>query len=161
MPLLYEPFQSNLKNKNEKKLFYPRVVRAGNISIVQLAREVAAYSSLTTGDVKNTIDNLVTVMSQHLQSSESVTLDGLGSFRMVMKSNGKGVETADEVSAAQALITIRFQPSFTRNADRSMATRAMVTGVKCMRYDKLTGSSTGEKPQEKPGGGDEAPDPEL
>jgi predicted histone-like DNA-binding protein len=63
------------------------------------AKEIAAYSSLSTGDVKNTLDNLVTVAAQHLQASESVTLDGFGTFRMVMKSNGKGVELPEKVSA--------------------------------------------------------------
>ena len=88
MPILYGPFQSILKNKDGKKLFYPRVLRAGNVSTSQISKEIAAYSSLSPGDVKNTLDNLVTVVAQHLQASESVTLDGFGTFRMVMKSGG-------------------------------------------------------------------------
>lgn len=136
MPVLYQPFQSTLKVKSGKKLFYPRVVRTGSVSTSQIAKEIAAYSSLSPGDVKNTVDNLVTVMTQHLQSSESVVLDGFGAFRMVMRSGGKGVETADEVSAAQASLTVCFQPCITRNPDRSMATRSLVTGVKCLRFDR-------------------------
>jgi len=98
MPVLYKPFQSNLEDKKSgKKLFYPHVVRTGNINSAQLSKEIAAYSSLSPGDVKNTLDNLVTVMAQHLQSSESVSVDGLGTFRMVMSARGRGVETADEV----------------------------------------------------------------
>ena len=87
MPVLYKPFQSVLEDKNKKKLFHPRVIYTANVSTAQLAKEIAAYSSLSTGDVKNTLDNLVTVSAQHLQASESVTLDGFGTFRMVMKSN--------------------------------------------------------------------------
>ena len=82
-------------------MFHPRVIYTANISTSQIAKEIAAYSSLSPGDVKNTLDNLVTVMGQHLQASESVSLDGFGTFRMVMKSNGKGVETSEEVSASQ------------------------------------------------------------
>ena len=132
MPVLYKPFQSNLEDKKSgKKLFYPHVVRTGNINSAQLSKEIAAYSSLSPGDVKNTLDNLVTVMAQHLQSSESVSVDGLGTFRMVMSARGRGVETADEVSAAQATLTVRFQPTTTKNLDRTTATRSMVTGAKC------------------------------
>ena len=121
MPVLYKPFQSNLEDKKSgKKLFYPHVVRTGNINSAQLSKEIAAYSSLSPGDVKNTLDNLVTVMAQHLQSSESVSVDGLGTFRMVMSARGRGVETADEVSAAQATLTVRFQPTTTKNLDRLM-----------------------------------------
>lgn len=164
MPVLYEPFQSVLEDKNGKKLFHPRVVRTGYVGTSQIAKEIAAYSSLSAGDVKNTLDNLVTVMSQHLQSSENVTLEGLGTFRMVMLSKGQGVETVDDVSAAQATLTVRFKPAFTRNADRTLSTRSMVTGVKCIRFDRAATTAPGGNGNEQPGGGGdsgEAPDPEL
>lgn len=170
MPVLYKPFQSTLEDKKSgKKLFYPRVVRSGNVDSAQLSKEIAAYSSLSPGDVKNTLDNLVTVMAQHLQSSESVSVDGLGTFRMVMVARGKGVETWDEVSAAQATLTVRFQPSTTKNLDRTTATRSMVTGSRCVRYDKLAfiagnegGGNDGGDNRPDGGGNDgngEAPDP--
>ena len=105
------------------------MIYTANVSTAQLAKEIAAYSSLSTGDVKNTLDNLVTVSAQHLQASESVTLDGFGTFRMVMKSNGKGVEVPEKVSAAQASLTVRFLPNYTKNPDRTTATRSLVTGA--------------------------------
>lgn len=58
MSVLYKPFQSILEDKNKKKLFHPRVIYTANVSTTQLAKEIAAYSSLSTGDVKNTLDNL-------------------------------------------------------------------------------------------------------
>jgi predicted histone-like DNA-binding protein len=162
MPLLYQPFRSVLENKDGKKLFHPRVVRTGYVSTDQIAKEIAMYSSLMAGDVKNTLDNLILVMSQHLQASESVTLDGLGTFRMVMVSNGHGVDTPDEVTAAQASVTVRFKPSSTRNADRTLATRSMVTGVKCVRFDKkdqLPGEGGSTVPPEEEE--DQTPDPNV
>ena len=119
----------------------------------QLAKEIAAYSSLSTGDVKNTLDNLVTVSAQHLQASESVTLDGFGTFRMVMKSNGKGVEVPEKVSAAQASLTVRFLPNYTKNPDRTTATRSLVTGAKCVRFDLADTSASGGGDSGKPDGG--------
>ena len=172
MPVLYKPFQSNLEDKKSgKKLYYPHVVRTGNINSAQLSKEIAAYSSLSPGDVKNTLDNLVTVMAQHLQSSESVSVDGLGTFRMVMTARGRGVETADEVSAAQATLTVRFQPTTTKNLDRTTAPRSKVTGARCARYDQLVATpgdgGSVDNPNDKPGGGGddgddgEAPDPTV
>jgi len=160
MPVLYKPFQSVLEDKNKKKLFHPRVIYTANVSTTQLAKEIAAYSSLSTGDVKNTLDNLVTVAAQHLQASESVTLDGFGTFRMVMKSNGKGVELPEKVSA-----TVRFLPNYTKNPDRTTATRSLVTGVKCVRFDLADTSASGGGNSGEPddgggsGGSGEAPDP--
>lgn len=43
-------------------MFHPRVIYTANISTSQIAKEIAAYSSLSPGDVKNTLDNLVTVI---------------------------------------------------------------------------------------------------
>lgn len=146
MAVIYKPFQSSFKNKAGLKLFYPRVVQTRNVSTEAIAREIAGYSSLSSGDVKNTIDNLVTVMSQHLQSSESVTLDGFGSFRITMKSGGKGVEKEKDVSASQAKMQIRFLPAYTRNPNRSIATRSLVTGVKCVRFDLVDQTGGGEVP---------------
>lgn len=70
MAVLYKTIQSTMKTKDGQKLFHPRTVHIATIGTPQLAREVAEYSSLSTGDVKNTIDNMVTVMTKHLQSSE-------------------------------------------------------------------------------------------
>ena len=102
---------------------------------------------------------------QHLQSSESVTLDGFGTFRLVMKSNGRGVETAEDVSAAQSSLTVRFLPCSTRHLDGTMATRSLVTGARCVRFDRADAPASGGGNSGKPDGGGsgddggETPDP--
>lgn len=49
MAVIYKPFQSTLETKENKRLFYPRVVLTGNVTTAQIAKEIAAYSSLTSG----------------------------------------------------------------------------------------------------------------
>ncbi len=164
MAVIYKPFQSTLETKENKRLFYPRVVLTGNVTTAQIAKEIAAYSSLTSGDVKNALDNLITVMGQHLQSSESVTLDGLGTFRLTMRSAGNGVETAEEVTASQATLTVHFSPATTKNLDRTTATRSMVTGARCVRVDQVSAPDAGEPLPPEEGGEEEddnqeSPDP--
>ena len=132
MALLFKPFQSVLENKEGARLFYPRTVVIGNVDTDTLAQEIAEYSSLTKGDVKNTIDNLITVMTRHLQASESVTLDGLGTFRLTMRSPGKGAASAQEVTASQASIHVCFAPAARRNPDGTVSTRSLVSGVRCV-----------------------------
>lgn len=80
--------------------------------LYKTAQSILANKDLSKGDTKNVIGNLVRVLTTHLQSSESVTLDGFGTFRM----------------------TVRFLPCYTKNPDRTVATRSMVTGVKCIPY---------------------------
>lgn len=154
MTVLYESFQSSLKNKEQQRLYHPRVVLVGNVSTDQIAHEIAAYSSLSSGDVKNTIDNLVTVMTQHLQASQSVTLDGLGTFRITMHSSGKGVPTAEEVSAGQATLMVRFRPASRRNPDGTVATRSMLTGATCRRFDRVNDPGSPDEPTGPDTGGD-------
>jgi predicted histone-like DNA-binding protein len=135
MPVIYKAKQSFLANKEGKRLFHPVVNLTGNVSTTQLAKEIAAYSSLTPGDVKNTLDNLVVVVTQHLQSSESVTLDGLGTFRITLKSTGNGVETREEVSSTQAVPKVRFKPICSRQSDGS-TTRSLLDGIKFVNFEK-------------------------
>lgn len=132
MALMFKVTQSRLPNKEGQYPYNPQALYTGNVSTAQLAREVAAYSSLTAGDVMNTLENLVRVMTTHLQASEIVTLDGFGSFRLGFKSRGKGKLTAGEVTASQSAIRVLFRPASTRNNDGTVATRSLVSGVKCV-----------------------------
>ena len=142
MPIPYKARLSKIANKEGKKLYHPQVVTIGNVSLNDLSKEVAELSSLSTGDVKNTIDNLITVMTRHLQSGESVSLDGLGSFTLSLKSTGKGSETADEVSPSDARLKINFRPAMTRNSDHTVATRSLLTGCSFVRWGTVATSST-------------------
>ena len=72
MAIIYKVKQASKANKEGKKLYHPSTVHIGLVTTAQMAKEVAEYSSLTAGDVKNTIDNLITVMQKHLASSEVV-----------------------------------------------------------------------------------------
>ena len=159
MPVVYEPQQASKANQSGKKLFYPRVRLTGNVGTDQVAREIAELSSLTTGDVKNVIDNLVTVVARHLQASESVTLSGFGSFRYTLNKAGEGVEKAEDVNITQSKLMVRFTPASTRNTNGTVATRSLVTGARCVRFDQVTvvpgtgtetgpGGNTGEEGEE-------------
>lgn len=157
MPVLYKTIQAIKANKENKKLFHPRVVHVGTVDTAQLAREIAEYSSLSTGDVKNTIDNLVTVMTKHMQASEAVQVDGLGTFGLVLLSCGKGVETAAEVTASQSRMAVRFTPASSRNQDHTAATRTFITGARCVPYTPGTAGQGGSGSGGESGGGGEDP----
>ncbi len=145
MPVLYCVRQSSIANKEGKKLYHPQVKSTGTVTLDTMAEEVAELSSLSPGDVKNAADNLITVMTRHLQSGETVMIDGLGSFSYVMKSIGRGFETPEEVNANNCRLKVMFRPASTRNSDGTVATRSLVTGVSFKRVDTLVpgGSPTG------------------
>ena len=150
MPIPYKARKAILANKEGKKLYHPQVVIIGNCSLNDLAKEVAELSSLSTGDVKTTIDNLISVMTRHLQSGESVTLDGLGNFTLSFKSRGNGVENPDDVSPSDARLRINFRPATTRNSDRTVATRSLLTGSSFVRWGISSSSSSGSDSPTEP-----------
>ena len=151
MPLIYKPYQATLANKEGQKLYYPRLVKFG----------------LTAGDVHNVIRNLMSVMREQLLNSRTVRLEGLGTFTMIAKAGGKGVELESKVSSSQITsLRCQFTPEYTRAANGS-ATRALTTGVEFVHIKDVAGSFVADDVVDKDpddgdepgGGGGEAPDP--
>ena len=167
MPVLYKARQATIANKEGKKLYHPQVITTGVVTLDQLGKEVAELSSLSPGDVKNTIDNLISVMTRHMQSSEVVSLDGLGNFSLSMRSTGKGAETAEDVNAQNCRVKTNFRPSSTRNTDRTIATRSLITGASFVKLDDMvtisssSGSSSDSGNTEQGGGNTGGGDDEL
>ena len=170
MPLIYKPYQATLANKEGQKLYYPRLVKFGKaVNTKKMAELIAEKASLTAGDVHNVIRNLMSVMREQLLNSRTVRLEGLGTFTMIAKANGKGVELESKVSSAQITsLRCQFTPEYTREANGS-ATRALTSGVEFVHVKDVAGSfvaaddsgedpDDGKNPDDGNGGG-EAPDP--
>lgn len=138
MALIYKVKQASRATKEGKKLYHPSIVSLGVVTTAQLAKEIAEYSSLTAGDVKSTIDNLITVMRKHLVASEVVELDGIGTFRIRLRSQGNGAETPDEVFPQQSVPRLYFRTA----AKRSTALWALLENLRYRHIDQLQGSTT-------------------
>lgn len=154
MPLFYRPVQASVANKDGKKLWHLNLVRAGKtVNTQELAEAIAEKSSLTAGDVQNVVRNLMSVMREHLLNSRTVRLEGLGTFTMKARTQGKGVESADKVNPNQVtLLRCQFTPEYTRPAAIG-TTRVLLQGVQFMHADALKGM-TGEKDPSGDGSGE-------
>ena len=81
----------------------------------ELAEEIAEMSALSEGDVHSVIRNLMKCMRRHLLDSQSVQLEGFGTFTVKAQSAGKGVKTAEEVNHTQInYLKVQFTPSYHR-----------------------------------------------
>ena len=102
MPLFYKGIQSSKANKAGVKTWHPSLVKMKKrINTQTLAEEIAEKASLTPGDVQNVVRNLLSVMRRYLLDCYTVRLEGLGTFTMKVRSQGKGVETEDKVNPNQ------------------------------------------------------------
>jgi predicted histone-like DNA-binding protein len=89
--------------------FVPQLDRGVKVNTEQLAEMMVTSSTVSKGDMLNTIDSLITQMFYVLQLGHSVKLRGFGTF--YVKTKVKAVDTLEEVTADTVeRITIGFLP---------------------------------------------------
>lgn len=93
--------------------WYAKMVRLGNVSTEQLAREISHSSCITEADVTAVLYALSHVIRLHLLQSETVHLHGLGTLRVSIRSHM--VEKAEDVN--ESLI---YNYKIIFNSDKSL-----------------------------------------
>jgi predicted histone-like DNA-binding protein len=71
--------------------------KSGTIGIKEIAKEIEGRSALSLGDVQSVLSNLVEVLPVFLKLGQSVNLEGFGSFRISVSS--EGAATPEELNA--------------------------------------------------------------
>jgi predicted histone-like DNA-binding protein len=69
--------------------------KSGIIGLRDIAREINGRSSLSLGDVQSVLSNLMEVMPLFLKLGQSIKLEGFGTFRITVSS--EGVENPDDL----------------------------------------------------------------
>jgi predicted histone-like DNA-binding protein len=103
-----------IQRKNPQNLalskWYLTQETAGNVGLSEIAKEIEGRSALSLGDVQSVLSNLVEVLPLFLKLGQSVKLEGFGTFRISVSS--EGATTADELSAHHVGgVKIVFLPS--------------------------------------------------
>jgi predicted histone-like DNA-binding protein len=84
--------------------------KSGNVGIKDIAREIEGRSALSLGDVQSVLSNLVEILPVFLKLGQSVNLEGFGSFRISVSS--EGTETPEELNARHVRgVKLLFLPS--------------------------------------------------
>ena len=87
MTLKYRTIQKvNPRKLDEKKKFYAKAVKRGDIKFRQLAKEIAEISTVSTVDTIAVIESLVQLIPRHVAQGETVKLGDFGSFSISIKS---------------------------------------------------------------------------
>ena len=154
MPLLYYPRQSQLKTKESVKQWHLALKKVGRaVNLQQLGEMVAEKCSATPGDVHNVVRNLMSVMRLQLLNSRTVRLDGLGTFTVIARTRGKGVDAEKDVSPNQVTsLHFMFTPEYTRPAALG-TTRALWQGVEFEKWTGKDAADGGKDPDDGNGGG--------
>jgi predicted histone-like DNA-binding protein len=103
-----------IQKKNPQDLtqskWYLTQEKSGNVGIKDIAREIEGRSALSLGDVQSVLSNLVEVLPVFLKLGQSVNLEGFGSFRISVSS--EGAATPEELNARHIKgVKLLFLPS--------------------------------------------------
>ena len=106
-------FKKVFKQLNRK--WYPQSVLVGStVTTDQIAKRLAAESTVSPADVKAVLEALSGVMGDYMAQGRSVKLDGIGSFFFQSSATGNGKDKVEDVSANDINgVKVRFIPETT------------------------------------------------
>ena len=132
MAISYKLYQDK-RTKGGTQLFYARAIHNQTRDLDYLAKQIEHNTSMTKGDVKNVLSELVTQMKSSLQNSEKVVLNGFGRFYIGMVSAGADTEKDFKVSKHLKGYRVGFLPQGTN--DGSGVTRTFLEGLTCQKAE--------------------------
>lgn len=154
MALLYKIVRDNRKNSGN--LYYGRAVQLQMVDTNALAEIIQRNCTVKKSDVLAVINELIEVMTDKLQNSCTVKLDGFGTFKIGLKT--VGADKAENFSITRNVKGLRVNFISTGKKDQATnkVTRTFLGGATLMKYDptkvdKKPGETTpGEKKEEQP-----------
>jgi predicted histone-like DNA-binding protein len=101
--------RDNPQNRSQSK-WYLTQEKSGNVGIKDIAKEIEGRSALSLGDVQSVLSNLMEVLPVFLKLGQSVNLEGFGTFRISVTS--EGTATPEELNARHVKgVKLLFLPS--------------------------------------------------
>lgn len=108
MSVRYRKEQVKLGGQNKDKWF-GRAVSMGRVETSDLAEEISHSSTVTRADIMAVLIEMAVAMKKHLQNSMTVSLDGLGDFRVALRT--KVADSAKDFKASNIVgYKILFRP---------------------------------------------------
>lgn len=109
MSIIYRKRQNKIANSTAFNKWYGKAVILDTISTKDLAQEISHSTTVTYADVVAVLIEMQTALKSHLQNSQKVQLDGLGSFRVGIVSKSADTREKFTVNNIKSYRII-FQP---------------------------------------------------
>jgi len=133
MPILYCTKRDNRATSEHK--YYGHVVVLNTVDTKGLAKIMQANCTLKESDILACISELVDVMTTQLQNSNAVKLDGFGTFKPSISSEGAESSskfTADNIKAVRCL----FLPAGKKDVASGKINRTFLHGARFKKYSE-------------------------
>ena len=109
--------------------WYARPVYTGTIDLDGIAERIQRNSTAKKSDAKAVLTEMVEVITDALQASQRVHIDGFGTFKIGISS--KGASAVKDFSISENLKSVRvlFQPETTIDSGTHKRVREMLKGI--------------------------------
>ena len=136
-------FYRLIQNMNSKlaeayQKWYARPVVTGTVDLDYIAERIQRNSTAKKSDAKAVLTEMVEVITDCLQNSQRVKIDGFGCFKVGISS--KGSETEDKYSTGEHIRGLRiiFQPEVTTDAGTHKRIKKMLQGAQLSNIKSIT-----------------------
>ena len=100
MPVKYIVVPHKIPSKPDQPVtYYPRLKSTGEISLREIADDIAAMSTVSTADTMATIESLLQKIPHYLAEGKIVRLGELGSFHLSIQAEGS--DSPEKVNASK------------------------------------------------------------
>ena len=147
-------FYKKTKMKVNGKWYPKAVLVSSPATTEQVAKRLAAESTVSPADVRAVLTALGGVMGAFMDQGSSVKMDGVGSFYFTAVTNKNGVATEKEVSANQISgVRVRFIPETRyRGAGKGRVSTRGLSDVD-IEWNEWKGKEKEADPKKPEGGG--------
>ena len=130
MSVRYKLYQDNRAESTTRGKWYARAVyNQKPKTLNQLALKIQENVSVKKADVKAVLDEMVGVLKEWLQDSNRVKIEGLGSFKIGLKT--KPADTAKDFSASKHVVGARvnFLPEIEVDPTTGARIKSLLMGL--------------------------------
>lgn len=140
-------------------VYFPQAVVVGKpVDTKEVAKRLAKISTVSLADVLAVLAEMPGVLADFMAQGKSVRLDGLGTFRLTLETEGvanrEDMDFQKQVKAVRVSFIPQREGAVTKGGT---ATRALVpTGIEWLKYDGQAATDDGAEPDD--GGVEEGSD---
>lgn len=130
-------------------VYFPQAVVVGKpVDTKEVAKRLAKISTVSLADVLAVLAEMPGVLADFMAQGKSVRLDGLGTFRLTLETEGvanrEDMDFQKQVKAVRVSFIPQREGAVTKGGT---ATRALVpTGIEWLKYDGQSATDDGADP---------------
>ena len=142
MALFYRMYQ-NKRTGDQKDFWYARAAITEETNLAALAERIQRNCTAKKSDVMAVLAELVEVMTDELQASHRVKLDGFGAFKLGISSKGEADKADFTVSKNIKGVHVLFQPELHISADRTRQ-KTFLSGITVQELPAYTDAKSAD-----------------